>query len=100
MSVSKRCPEFEKMKLLAHNKKFLIFYSLDADWIEDPESQSFDGFLSTISGGNPEIKTRIIESMGYLLSSCNKGKCFFVMGTAPNSGKKYVRRISSENTWQ
>lgn len=77
----------KKMKLLAHNKKFLIFYSLDADWIEDPESQSFDGFLSTISGGNPEIKTRIIESMGYLLSSCNKGKCFFVMGTAPNSGK-------------
>ena len=77
----------KKLKLLAHNKKFLIFYSLDADWIEEPESQSFDGFLSTISGGSPEIKTRIIESMGYLLSSCNKGKCFFVMGTAPNSGK-------------
>lgn len=77
----------KKLKLLAHNKKFLIFYSLDADWIEEPESQSFDGFLSTISGGSPEIKTRIIESLGYLLSSCNKGKCFFVMGTAPNSGK-------------
>ena len=64
----------KKLKLLAHNKKFLIFYSLDADWIKEPESQSFDGFLSTISGGNPEIKTRIIESMGYLLSSCN-GNC-------------------------
>ena len=29
----------KKLKLLAHNKKFLIFYSLDADWIEDPESR-------------------------------------------------------------
>ena len=28
--------------------------------------------------------------MGYLMSSLNDGKCFFVMGTAPDSGKSTI----------
>ena len=49
----------KKMKLLAHNKKFLIFYSLDADWIEDPESQSFDGFHLLSAVGILKLKLEL-----------------------------------------
>lgn len=79
--------DLKEMKLYPHSPKYLTFYSLDAGWTNKPNPLCFRQFLQTISGGNEQITNRIKESLGYLLSPLNEGKCFFVMGNAQNSGK-------------
>lgn len=81
------------MKLLPHSSKYLTFYELNMQWREYAHSGEFEKFLKKVSGNDKEITLRIMEVIGYLLSSVNEGKCFFVMGTAPNSGKSTVGRL-------
>lgn len=75
------------MELKKHSPKYLVFYMLDADWKPSSEPRYFQKFLQDTSRNDPQIELRIKESLGYLFSSINYGKCFFVMGTAQNSGK-------------
>lgn len=82
--------DVKKMKLYSHSPKYLTFYMLDAYWNASPQATHFKKFLQDTSGGDSEIILRILESMGYLLSSVNTGKYFFVMGNAPNSGKSVL----------
>lgn len=78
------------MKLMEHSENYLTFYELNAKWVQDPCAREFERFLCSTGKNNFEIKKRIIEAMGYLLSPVNQGKYFFVMGTAPNSGKSTI----------
>lgn len=75
------------LRLHKHSEKRLVFYELDAEWKECDVPRQFDSFLERASGGDVTIRRRILETLGYLLSPINEGKCFFVMGTAPDSGK-------------
>ena len=81
------------MKLLPFSPKYLTFYELRASWGKYSDAPEFDKFLEKISGNDDEIICRIMEVIGYLLSSINEGKCFFVMGTAPNSGKSTLGKL-------
>lgn len=81
------------MVLLQHSPEYLTFYELKAKWHRNLSSRHFEQFLRSVSGGDHEIELRIKESMGYLLSPINDGKLFFVMGTAPNSGKSTLGRL-------
>lgn len=87
----------KNMELMEHSEKFLTFYELNAEWIWKPRAKEFSKFLEITSNGDREIAARIVESIGYLLSPVNQGKYFFVMGTAPNSGKstlgELIRRL-------
>lgn len=57
----------------------------------------FDAFLESVSGGNYQIKRRILEFIGYCLIPDMEGKCFFILGTASDSGKsvlgKFLKRL-------
>lgn len=77
----------KEMKLYPHSSKYLTFYSLDADWTNRPDPRCFHRFLQTISDGNGQITNRIKESLGYLLSPLNEGKCFSSWGTHKIAGK-------------
>lgn len=79
--------------LMEHSKEYLTFYELDAEWIEDDYPSTFYKFLKDISGDDASIKTRILETMGYLLSPYNHAKKFFVMGTARDSGKSTMGEL-------
>lgn len=81
------------MELLQHSPEYLTFYELKAKWHRNLSARYFEQFLRSVSGGDYEIELRIKESMGYLLSPINEGKLFFVMGTAPNSGKSTLGRL-------
>lgn len=81
------------MELMAHSKKYLTFYELNAEWVKKPNPRIFYKFLEKASGGDLEIVRRIMEAMGYMLSPVNDGKCFFVMGTAPDSGKSTLGEL-------
>lgn len=88
--------DLKSMKLLPHSPKYLIFYSLDANWIPHPTTRYFQQFLQNVSGGDSQISLRIMESLGYMLSPLNCGKCFFVMGNAQNSGKSTLGKFLQE----
>ncbi len=81
------------MELLQHSPEYLTFYELKAKWHKNLSARHFEQFLQSVSGGDYEIELRVKESMGYLLSPINEGKLFFVMGTAPNSGKSTLGRL-------
>ena len=83
----------KKLELSTHSKEYLTFYEIDAEWIEDAVPTRFIDFLEEVSMQDEEIQCRIKEAIGYLLSPINAGKCFFVMGTAPNSGKSTLGNL-------
>lgn len=65
-----------------------------------PQTPYFDQFLEKVSGGDEEIQHLILAMIGYLLLPEPDGKVFFVLGTAPNSGKSvlsnFLRRLVGE----
>ena len=85
--------DIRTLKLYKHIKDRLVFYELDAEWMETAAPMQFESFLQTASRENRDIRKRILETLGYLLAPINEGKYFFVMGTAPNSGKSTLGEI-------
>ena len=79
--------DVSNLELHRHSPKHVVFYELDSDWRENAYPKQFYRFLRTVCGADQEVQTRVLETIGYLLSPINEGKCFFVMGTAPDSGK-------------
>lgn len=53
----------------------------------------FDDFLETATRGNKQVKNLILAFIGYCLIPNMEGKCFFVLGTAPDSGKSVLGRL-------
>lgn len=88
--------DLRSLKLLRHSPEHLTFYELDAEWRKNTDVKYFRKFLRDVSGGDHEIETRIKETIGYLLSPSNDGKCFFVLGVAHDSGKSTVGRLLQE----
>lgn len=92
--------DLRTMKLQPHNKEFLTFYELNSSWGDYEKPECFCEFLEQVSNKDEQIQMRILESMGYILSSLNQGKCYFIMGTANNSGKStlgaLIRKIMGE----
>lgn len=85
--------DLDSFELIKHSPKYLTFYELDANWTTNPNPTCFLRFLRTASGGDKKIERRIAEVTGYLLTPINEGKCFFAMGTAPNSGKSTLGNL-------
>ncbi len=77
----------KKMELKEFNPKYLTFHSVKANWKQNPYPRRFLKFLNDAAMGDSEIVKLTLEVMGYLLSSLNTAKKFFVIGTAGNSGK-------------
>lgn len=83
--------DMETLRLISHSPRYLTFHELDAEWTDD-EPEIFNKFLEEISGGNKQIKRRMKEVLGCLLSG-QQLKAFFIMGTAANSGKSTLGRL-------
>ena len=57
------------------------------------ETPVFDRFLDDITEGHKDIKVLILTFLGYCLIPDLDAKCFFVLGTAPNSGKSILIKL-------
>ena len=88
--------DLETMNLYNHSPDYLIFYTINAKWEKNTEAYHFKEFLKSMSGGDKSVAKRVKEALGYLLSVSNDGKYFFVMGTAPNSGKSTLGELLQE----
>ncbi len=65
---------------------------LSARFITDGylETPVFDRFVSQISDGDPEVENRFLDFMALTLAPEQKLKKFYVLGTAPDSGKSTI----------
>lgn len=78
-------------KRYEHDPDFPIFFGVNANHTKKPaDTPWWDAFLDSVSNGDQNIKNLIYEMIGYLLLQGNDGKCFFVLATAPNSGKSLI----------
>lgn len=87
------------VKKLKHKKfkpKNLVFFELDASWTEEMP-HTFMKFLKESCGDDEQIIRRVVEVLGCIFSGNNDCKAFFVIGTAPNSGKstliEFVKKV-------
>lgn len=88
--------DLKTMRLYDHSPEYLTFYEINAKWAKNTEAYNFKEFLKSISGEDKSVARRVKEAIGYLLSISNDGKYFFVMGTAPNSGKSTLGELLQE----
>ena len=78
-------------KKYKHNPEYPIFFGTNVHYTDTPaDTPYWDAFLESTSQGDKSIKKLIYEMLGYLLLQGNSGKCFFVLATAPNSGKSLL----------
>lgn len=83
------------VKTLKHKKfkpKNLVFFELEASWTEKTP-HSFMKFLDESCDGDEQIIRRVLEVLGCIFSGNNDCKAFFVIGTAPNSGKSTLSNL-------
>lgn len=71
-----------------HDPNYPVFFGVNANYKQEPdETPYWDYFVESVSQGDKKIRKLLHEMLGYLLLQGNDGKCFFVLATAPNSGK-------------
>ncbi len=75
------------MKKISFDPWYITSYEINANYVTHPEPDVFMDFLNTSSGGDDEIADCITDFISYSLSGTNRGKMFFVLGNARESGK-------------
>ena len=78
---------------LDFSPQYLLFSKLNVLFKRRPCADRFQKFLHEVSGGDRLIETEVWEMIAYLLLPTNDGKCFFMLGVAPNSGKSLLLKI-------
>lgn len=80
-------------RFLDFSPEFYLFSKLEVKYCRNPRVDKFEAFLDDVSGGDDAVKDLIWQMIAYILLPSNDGKCFFVMGTAPNSGKSLLAKV-------
>lgn len=75
--------------LHTHSPQFLTLYEILANYYPEKSIPTpiFDKYLYAITQGSNVLSERILQMIGYILTSDQNGKCFFLLQGVPNSGK-------------
>ena len=87
--------DLRKDKFVQSSPQKIVFNKVNASYMPDEkyETPVFDKFVENISGGNSQIKKLLLAFLGYCLLPESDAKCFFVLGTAKNSGKSILAHL-------
>ena len=87
--------DLKKDRFIKPSPKKFVRFQVHATYLPDKKIKTpvFDEFLAAISGGDSQIRKLILAFLGYCLLPEDDGKCFFVLGTAKNSGKSLLARF-------
>lgn len=86
--------DISRMVFLPPQPDIFITHSLTVDFQQGNfNCPRFMGFLDTATGGDISLKMRILEIIGYLLSSHNDAKKFFVFIGVGDSGKSLLANL-------
>lgn len=98
------CFDAATFKAISPSEDDILIHRVNADL---PRSQVdtpvWDAFLDSVSGSDASIQARIRAMLGYLMLPEQDAKAFFVLGTAPDSGKSVLghflqKLFGAENT--
>ena len=82
------CYDVASNKLFDPTEDDIIVHRVNADLHpERLSTPAWDSFLESVSGGDKSIQALIEAMIGYLMLPEQDAKVFFVLGTAPDSGK-------------
>ena len=82
----------KKLELNTFDPKYLLFHSIEASWT-DRYPIAFMKFIRQSCRYDEEVVELTLEMIGYLLSGTNRGKVFFVIGMARDSGKSTLANL-------
>lgn len=85
--------DVKKQKLTSHSETYMFMYQISASYTLENETPLFDEFLETVTGGDAVLIKRLWYLIAYMCMHSVSAKCFFVLGTAPNSGKSVFGRF-------
>lgn len=77
-------------QLRRHSHKEIAFSWVDAEYCESGKCKNFHKFLRDVTSGDEVLQERMWQALGYMLTQSAEAKTFFVMGTAPSSGKSLL----------
>ena len=83
----------ETGELIEHSPSFRFSYVVHANYLSDKEDIScpeFERFCQTSLDGDPKKRQLLLESIGYICTDTNAGKCAFFFKGQPNSGKSVI----------
>ena len=84
--------DISSLTLLEFDPKYLLFHSIDASW-SNRYPKTFMRFIRQACAFDEEVVRLTLEVIGYMLSGSNRAKAFFVIGTAPDSGKSTLAAL-------
>jgi len=83
----------ETGELIEHSPSFRFSYVVHANYLSDKGDIScpeFERFFQTSLDGDPKKRQLLLESIGYICTDTNAGKCAFFFKGQPNSGKSVI----------
>lgn len=88
--------DVKNQQLYPHTPEIITFSFVNANYIPNPSCPHFDRFLAETFDNDKTLIERVWQMLGYILMHTNDGKCFFLMGEAPNSGKSLLGNFISQ----
>lgn len=85
--------DIEREQLIPHSSKYAVFSYLNAHYNPIAKCKRFERFLWEVCGGDEELVERFWYFIAYLFMQSMEAKVFFVLGTAPDSGKSVVGTV-------
>ena len=82
----------KNLEVKSFDPKYLLFHSIDASWTKEYPT-NFMRFIKQSCQYDEEAVELTLEMIGYLLSGSNRGKVFFVIGMARDSGKSTLANL-------
>lgn len=95
--------DIKTKQLYRHSSNFLTLYEVLANYYPERSisTPAFDKYLYSITQGDNELAERILQAIGYILTSDSNGKCFFLLQGVPNSGKSvftnFLQKLFNKN---
>lgn len=86
--------DLETNCLLPHAPQYHCTNMIAANYIDNPvNGELFNNYLTHLTQNNLALKQRILEFLGYCLSSSNRAKALFLLIGPGNTGKSTFARI-------
>jgi len=85
--------DVKKQKLIKQTSNLIAFSFVNARYVENPVCKKFDRFLEVTMQGDKILLRRFWYMLAYIFMQSLDAKAFFVLGTAPNSGKSQMGRL-------
>lgn len=86
--------DLSTFRLYEHGPQYFFTWKLQVNWCGPSECPEFDRFIEYVTGGDPVLKQRFWEALGYVLvPNDNRAKRFIIMVGFGDTGKSVLGEV-------